>query len=82
MDKTITLIIPGAGDEAEARDAPIGPGTTAADILRAADKEPQNWQLQLQREAGFVSLSGQDDVYEQVKAGEKVFAVPKDIVVG
>ncbi|MFQ5859207.1 MAG: hypothetical protein ACE5LU_26705 [Anaerolineae bacterium] len=82
MEKTITLIIPGAGDEAEARDAPIGPGTTAADILRAAGKDPQNWQLQLKRGDGFVSLSGQDDVHKQVENGEKVFAVPKDIVVG
>ena len=82
MEKKITLIIPGAGEEAEARDAPIQSGTTAADILRAAGKDPANWQLQLRRGEGFVSLGGQDDVYKQTQDREKVFAVPKDIVVG
>jgi hypothetical protein len=80
--KQVTVIIPGAGDEAEARDAAIQPGTTAADVLRAAQKDPQNWQLQLKRGEGFVSLSGKDDVHQQVQDGEKVYAVPKDIVVG
>ncbi len=83
MDKNITVVIPGAGEDAEARDAAIKSGTTATEVLRAADKDAQSWQLQLRREGGeFVSLSGRDDVYAQVKDGEKVFAVPKDIVVG
>jgi hypothetical protein len=82
MEKQITVIIPATGDEAEARDAAIQPGTTAADVLRAADKNPQEWQLQLKRGEGFVSLSGRDDVHRQVQDGEKVYAVPKDIVVG
>jgi hypothetical protein len=82
MEKRITLIIPGAGEAAEARDAPIQPGTKVADILRAAGKDPANWQLQLKRGEGFVSLGGQDDVHKQVQDGEKIYAVPKDIVVG
>jgi hypothetical protein len=83
MDKQITLIFPAAeGEAAEGRDAPIRPGTAAADLLRAAGKDAQNWQLQLKRGNGFVSLSGQDDLYKQVENGEKVFVVPKDIVVG
>lgn len=82
MDKNITLIIPGAGEEAEARDAPIRPSTTAGELLRAAGKDPANWQLQLKRGDGFVSVATQDDVYQQVAEGEKVFVVPKDIVVG
>lgn len=82
MEKTITLIIPGAGDAAEARDATIQPGMTAAQLLQAAGKDPTRWQLQLKRGEGFVSLAGQDDLYRQVENGEKVFAVPKDMVVG
>lgn len=82
-EKRITVVIPGAGEDVEARDATIKPGTTAAEVLRAAGKDAQSWQLQLRREGGeFVSLSGRDDVCAQVKDGEKVFAVPKDIVVG
>jgi len=82
MDKTITLIIPGAGDEAEARDATIQPGMTAAQLLQAAGKDPSRWQLQLKRGEGFVSLASQDNLFDQVQKGEKVFAVPKDMVVG
>jgi hypothetical protein len=82
MDKTINLIIPGAGDEAEARNAAIQPGARAADVLRAAGKDPSQWQLQLKRGEGFVSLGSQDDVYEQAHEGEKVFAVPSNMVVG
>lgn len=83
MDKQVTVIFPATeGEAAEGRDAPIQPGTTAADLLRAAGRDPQNWQLQLKRGNGFVSLGGQDDLYRQVENGEKVFVVPKDIVVG
>lgn len=82
MDKTINLIIPGAGDEAEARNATIQPGAKTADVLNAAGKDPGQWQLQLKRGDGFVSLGGQDDVYKQAQEGEKVFAVPSNMVVG
>jgi len=82
MEKQIIVIIPGTGDEAEARDAAILPGTTAADVLRAAQKDPQDWQLQLKRGEGFISLSGRDDVHQQVQDGDKVYAVPRNIVVG
>lgn len=82
MDKTITLVIPGAGDEAEARDAVIQPGMTASQVLQAAGKDPTRWQLQLKRGDSFLSLAGQDDLYRQVEKGEKIFAVPKDMVVG
>lgn len=82
MDKPITLVIPGTGDEAEARDAQVSQGTTAADVLQAAGKNPQEWQLQLKRGDGFLSLSDRDDLYAKANEGEKVFAVPKTMVVG
>jgi hypothetical protein len=82
MDKNITLVIPGTGDEATAHDAPIKPGTTAAELLRAAGKSPQDWGLQLRRGEGFQSLAAGDDLYGKVSEGEKVFATPQNIVVG
>jgi hypothetical protein len=82
MDKQITLVIPGTGEEAEARDAQVAPGTTAADLLRAAGKNPQEWQLQVKRGDSFTSLSDRDDVSARANEGEKVFAVPKNMVVG
>ena len=82
MTKQITLVIPGAGDDAEARDAQVSQGTTTADLLLAAGKNPQEWQLQVKRKDGFMSLGDQDDVYAQTSDGEKIFAVPKDMVVG
>jgi hypothetical protein len=82
MSKQITLVIPGAGGDAEARDAQVSQGTTTGDLLLAAGKNPQEWQLQVKREGGFMSLGERDDVYAQTNDGEKVFAVPKNMVVG
>ena len=82
MQKNVTLVIPGTGDDAEARDAQVTEGTTAADLLQAAGKNPQEWQLQVKRGEGFMSLSDRDDVYAQANDGEKLFAVPKNMVVG
>ncbi len=82
MDKQITVVIPGAGEEAQARDATIGPGTTAADILRSANLDPERWRLELQRDGGSVTLASGDDVHAQAKDKEKVFVRPADMVVG
>lgn len=82
MSKNVVLVIPGTGEEAEAHDAPIKAGNTPADLLRAAGKDPANWQIQIKRGKGFKSLSGADDLFSAVKDGDKVFAVPADIVVG
>jgi hypothetical protein len=82
MSKNVMLVIPGAEGQAEGREAPIEPGTTAAAVLRAAGLDPESWQIQLKRGDGFLSLSGQDDLYAQVKDGEKCFAVSREMVVG
>jgi len=82
MDKRITLIVPGAGDESQARDGEIKPGETVADVLRAAGKDPGNWRAYLRRSNGDVPLAAQDDLYAVVENGEKVFAEPADMVVG
>jgi hypothetical protein len=82
MAKNIMLVIPGAEGQAEGREAPIEPGTTAADLLRAANLDPDRWQLQLKRGDGFLSVSGHDDLHAQVNDGEKAYAVSREMVVG
>ncbi len=81
-NKHVVLVVPGAGDAAEARDAEISAGVTAAEVLQAAGMNPQNWQLQVKQGNGFISLSAQDDLYQRVQNGDKLFAAPTDIVVG
>lgn len=82
MEKAITVVVPGTGDEREARDLAIKPGTTATDVLQAIELDPTRFQLQLKRGEEFESLSGADNVYVKAENGEKLFAMPKDIVVG
>jgi len=82
MSKKVTLIMPGAGEDREARDAPIEPGTTAADLLKAANLDPEQWLLQLRRGDGFISLSGGDVLWDRVQEGEKVFPAAKNMTVG
>ena len=82
MKKRVTLVIPGAGEEAEARDGEIEAGDTVADVLRAADKDPSTWRAYLQRSNGDVSLNAQDDLFAAIVDGEKVFVEPASMVVG
>jgi hypothetical protein len=82
MEKDITVVVPGTGEAREARDLAIKPGTTATDVLQAIGLDPARFQLQLKRGEEFESLSGADNVYSKAENGEKLFAMPKDIVVG
>ena|GEM_PF-2558271 len=82
MEKEITVVVPGTGDEREARDLAIKSGTTAADVLQAIGLDPARFQLQLKRGQEFESLAGADNVYGKAENGEKLFAMPRDIVVG
>lgn len=82
MEKTITVIIPGAEGQTEGRDATIAPGTKAAEVLRAAGKDPGRWQLQRKQGEGFISLAASEDLFAKVQNGEKVFAAPSDMTVG
>ena len=82
MEKDVTVVVPGTGDQREARDLAIQPGTTATDVLQAIGLDPARFQLQLKRGEEFESLSGTDNVYGKAENGEKLFAMPKDIVVG
>jgi len=82
MDKPITVIVPGTEGQSEGRDAMIHAGTTAADLLRAAGKDPTRWQLQRKQGESFVSMAANEDVFAKVENGEKVFAAPSDMTVG
>lgn len=80
--KNITIVIPGADESADIHDLTLEPGTTAADALQAIGKNTNAWQLQQKGEQGFTTLAAKDDLTTKVADGEKLFAVPKDIVVG
>jgi hypothetical protein len=82
MRKDVAVLVPGTGDEREICDLSIQPGTTAAEVLKAMELDPAKFQLQLQREGRFQSLSGSDNIYGAVETGEKLFCVPKDMTVG
>ncbi len=82
MNKTVNVVFPASDDASEMRSAPINVGTTPSDILRAAGRDPQNWELQLKRRDGFEALARQDDVYSKVQDGEVLFVAPTDMVVG
>ena len=82
MGKSAMVVVPGTGDEAEARETTIEPKMTAADVIRAAAKDPDNFLIQIQRGEEFISLSGQDDVHKAMKDGEKLFLTPSDMIVG
>ena len=80
--KNINIVIPGADESADIHDLQMEPGTTAADALQAINKDPNAWQLQRKGADGFQTIATRDNLYDTAKEGEKLFAVPKDIVVG
>ena len=82
MQQEVLLVIPGAGDESVGHKALIEPETTVADLLRAADLNPSDWQLQRKQGDSLISLRSQDKVADHVSAGEKVFALMCQLVVG
>lgn len=82
MAQEVLLVIPGAGDESVGHKALIEPETTVADLLRAADLNPNEWQLQRKQGDSLVSLRSQDKIADHVQAGEKVFAFMSEMVVG
>jgi hypothetical protein len=82
MAHEVLLVVPGAGDESIGHKALIEAETTAADLLRAANLNPTEWQLQRKQGDSLVSLGNQDKIADHVQAGEKVFAFMSEMVVG
>lgn len=82
MTQEILLVIPGTGNELEGRPAMIEPDTTVADLLQAANLNPNQYQLQIKQGEQMVSLGSKDRIAEHVSAGSKVFALPAGMTVG
>ncbi len=80
--KNISIVVPGADESADIHDLQIQPGTTASDALAAISKPTNAWQLQRKASDGFQPIAGREDIYTTCAEGDKLFAVPKDIVVG
>jgi hypothetical protein len=82
MTHEVLLVITGNGDDSVGRRAMIESDTTVADLLRAADLNPSEWQLQIKNGEKLVSLQSEDKLLDHVQAGEKVYAYPSRMVVG
>ena len=82
MTQEVLLVIPGAGEETVGRRAAIEPDTTVADLLRAADLNPNEWNLQIKQGEKLITLGNNDKLSEHLQAGEKVYAFPASMVVG
>lgn len=82
MPQEILLVVPGAEGEATGHQAFIEPDTTVADLLQAANLSSDQFQLQAKHGEKLVSLSAHDRVADHVQAGDKVFAVPSNMIVG
>lgn len=82
MTKQILLVVPGAGDESTGYPVVIEADTTVADLLNAANLNAKDYLLQVQQGEQRISLQSQDRVADHVQAGDKVFAMPSNIVVG
>ena len=80
MTKEVLFVVPGAGDETVGRPALIEEDTTVADLLRAADLNPSDWQVQVMQGDEPVSLASDDKLAQHVKEGAKVFAIPPMVV--
>ena len=82
MEKNITVVVPGTGDERTGHDLTIRPGTRAADILKAVGLDANRFTLTKKEGDDETRFGNNDNVYRQVEDGEKLFAVPRDMTVG
>lgn len=83
MPDEVLFIIPGAeGKESIGRRAIFEEDTTADDLLRAANLDPQQWGIEIKQGQETVALARDDKLSEYVQAGAKVFGVPMGMTVG
>jgi hypothetical protein len=83
MSDEVLFIIPGAeGEESIGRRAIFEEDTTADDLLRAANLDPQQWGIEIKQGQETVTLARGDKLSEYVQAGAKVFGVPMGMTVG
>ena len=82
MSKTITVIVPGADETAQAKDVEVHPGNTVADLFQGLGKDPGAWQAYIRTENGDQSLAMHEDLYARVGENQKVFLESAEMVVG
>jgi hypothetical protein len=80
--KTITVVVPGNDTDQALHDLNIPEKTYAADVLTAVEKDPAHFQLQRKQGEAFETVGSTVDLHAILSDGEKIFAVPKDMVVG
>ncbi len=80
MDKNITILVPGQGEERELHDMAIRPGNTVLEALRQAGIQHPN-QFILEDGSGNQFVAGQN-FYDVAQNGEKYYAVQDRARVG
>ena len=74
MDKQISIVVPGASEDAPLNimDITLKPGTTVGEVLEAADLTG----YALRTKSGDI-LDERDNIYTRIQDGEKLFAAPR-----
>jgi hypothetical protein len=80
MEKHISLIVPGRGEEREFHDMAIAPGTTVLEAVREAGVSAPNHFI-LEDEYGNKLVQGQN-LYEMADEGQKFYVLPDEARVG
>ena len=76
MEKHISLLIPGQGEERQYHDMTIAPGTTVLEAIREAGVGSPNHFI-LEDQHGNKFVAGQN-LYEVATEGDKFFAIPDE----
>ena len=76
MEKHISLLVPGQGEEREFHDMPIHPGTTVLDAIRDTGVAAPNHFI-LEDEDGGKFVQG-ENLYELAREGQKFFLLPDE----
>jgi hypothetical protein len=76
VEKNISILKPGQGEEREIHDMRILPGTTVLEAIRETGvQSPSHWILE--DEFGLKLVSGQN-LYEAAEEGQKFYALPDE----
>lgn len=79
MAKNVALLVAGtAGGQEQLLDVEVPPGSTAADILRAADLDPRQWLLSEEGSAQVWAM--EEPVFDRLTEGGKIRATAKATV--
>ena len=82
MEKVINVVVPGADETAQLNEVVVYPGNTVRDMLHPLGKDPNDWTVYIRTEQGDETLSAEEDLYERIGDGQKVFLETAKMVVG